>query len=542
MLLGRAGTIAAIVLTLIAAAVLLISIGGTALLGWDTYPILLTSRVASPGDAIDLFSERLMVDLYPSDFYRPVFNLTIALDTALWGRQPFGFHLTNVLLFAAAALALYGLMRRLLGPRAWLGPLAALLFFLLHPTHIEVLPVPPRRPEILCALFMLLSLATQLSPRALAGRRLPLLPALFSLLAFLSKETSFVLPGLSFLVVLLCAPLPALTQRARRAGWALLPHLGAFVLVMLARMLVLGGLGGHSTTDFAGAFDRFPHYFAHMAQLLVAPQGPLQTTSLMTWLVILLAVALLASAVLSRRGRPAAARRPKTARAKQTRPSGAQQTRPSDAQQTGPLGAQQAGLSGAEAVHPLRTGLLGLAWLTLIGLSYAIVAEMSPWYMLLPVVGLGVTVGATIEGLFQEVHSEPGISRYAAAPAMLLMVVLLTWLAVYSPLIHRYPEWRQATRVSENFLGRLRVLLEQTPDGTVLEGPPLPTWVRPARGEEMSPRVFGAAIFSTYSIEAWARMEFPGRRIPVTSAPTIEGAQAAPNEVLLVFTTRMAGY
>ena len=85
-------------------------------------------------------------------------------------------------------------------------------------------------------------------------------------------------------------------------------------------------------------------------------------------------------------------------------------------------------------------------------------------------------------------------------------------------------------------------MLEQTPDRTILEGPPLPTWVRPARGAEMHPRVFGAAIYSTYSIEAWARMEFPDRRIRVAAAPTIEGAQVAPDEVLLVFTTRLAGY
>ena len=114
--------------------------------------------------------------------------------------------------------------------------------------------------------------------------------------------------------------------------------------------------------------------------------------------------------------------------------------------------------------------------------------------------------------------------------------------AAVKEILHRYPEWRQATVVSENFLGRLRVLLHQAPDGAILEGPPLPTWVRPARGAERTPRVFGAAIFSTYSIEAWARMQFPQRRILVRSAPTLEGAQACPDEVLLVFTSRLAGY
>src|SRR5262249_4983888 len=34
------------------------------------------------------------------DMFRPVANLTFAVDHALWGPEPFGFHLTNVVLHA----------------------------------------------------------------------------------------------------------------------------------------------------------------------------------------------------------------------------------------------------------------------------------------------------------------------------------------------------------------------------------------------------------------------------------------------------------
>ena len=145
-------------------------------------------------------------------------------------------------------------------------------------------------------------------------------------------------------------------------------------------------------------------------------------------------------------------------------------------------------------------------------------------------------------GNFFEQGATDAVARYAAASAGILLVALLAWLAVYSPVVHRYPEWRVASEVGESFLARVRTLLVQTPDGRVVEGPPLPTWVRPARGAEMEPRVFGAAIFSTYTIEAWARLEFPDRRILVHPAPTIQGAQAAADEVLLIFTARLEGY
>src|SRR5262249_42369831 len=35
--------------------------------------------------------------------FRPVVNISYALDAALWGMQPLGFHLTSLLLHAAAA-------------------------------------------------------------------------------------------------------------------------------------------------------------------------------------------------------------------------------------------------------------------------------------------------------------------------------------------------------------------------------------------------------------------------------------------------------
>src|SRR5580704_6175564 len=46
-------------------------------------------------------------------FYRPLFWLSLAIDEKLWGLNPAGFHLTNVLLHWLSSLFLFLLLRRL---------------------------------------------------------------------------------------------------------------------------------------------------------------------------------------------------------------------------------------------------------------------------------------------------------------------------------------------------------------------------------------------------------------------------------------------
>jgi hypothetical protein len=121
-------------------------------LGWDTYPLILTSRIASATDLAGAFGEELMDGRYPNGhFYRPVTTLSFALDHAAWGLAPSGYHLTDLVLLLACALGVAALGRRLLGPGV--GPLAAALLFALHPLHVEILPVAARRADTLAQLF-----------------------------------------------------------------------------------------------------------------------------------------------------------------------------------------------------------------------------------------------------------------------------------------------------------------------------------------------------------------------------------------------------
>lgn len=87
----------------------------------DIGQLLSSSFLARPGESV-------------GDFFRPLTTLSLALDYHIWGEQPVFFHLTNLLLHALGALAVWTLARRLIGPSAGF---AAACFFAVHPAHCE---------------------------------------------------------------------------------------------------------------------------------------------------------------------------------------------------------------------------------------------------------------------------------------------------------------------------------------------------------------------------------------------------------------------
>ncbi|MBP6875614.1 MAG: hypothetical protein KBD56_06050 [Candidatus Eisenbacteria bacterium] len=517
--------LAAALLILVASAMDLARLARFALLGWDTYPLILTSG-GSVSAVFANFTQPLMHGLYPSDFYRPVLNLTFAFDRALWGLSPFGYHLTTIVLFAACAAALWHLLRTLSrggapdARGAWIGPLAGLLVFLLHYTHYEVLPVPSRRAEILCGLFLALALATQLR----ASRAW--LPVVFAVLAYLSKETAFVLPALIFVAVLLYAPQRNASERMRHALRACLPHAIALAAVLAIRLAVLGGIGGHKESSLAGALGRLPVYTAGMFKWALFPQEAMQKSPVAPWLLVIACAGIAACAFAAGTAAASAGR----ARAG-----------------TGSKRSSERLAPAAPAMDGRKPGLFAIAWLLAMAGAYSLAAEMSPWYMLLPVMGLAMLCSAIAQLAVQGASADERIPaargwRAAAVIGAVPLAALLLWQASYSPLVRAYPEWSDASRVAREFLEVTHEQIAEAPEGALLEGGPMPTWVRPRAGATAHPRVYGAAIFAEYSVQAWAQLVFPSRAIAVKVAPTLSHAKAPPDGVLLVFTKNLPGY
>ena len=92
---------------------------------------------------------------------RPIVNFSYAVDRALWGTKPLGFHVTNVLLHMLNVVLLFALARRLSEDR--LAAFAAAALFAVHPMMTEAVGYIAGRSEVLCATFFL--------PAVMCGRR-----------------------------------------------------------------------------------------------------------------------------------------------------------------------------------------------------------------------------------------------------------------------------------------------------------------------------------------------------------------------------------
>src|SRR5581483_2184758 len=101
--------------------------------------------------------------------YQPLFWLSLAIDYEFWGMNPAGYHLTSLILHLAATLLFYRLLLELLGrfvptdagrpsgPAR--GPAAAgALLFGIHPLRVESVAWATERKDVLCGLFVMLTL------------------------------------------------------------------------------------------------------------------------------------------------------------------------------------------------------------------------------------------------------------------------------------------------------------------------------------------------------------------------------------------------
>ena len=88
--------------------------------------------------------------------YWPLVYTTFWLEHKLWGFDPTGYHVVNVLLHLANALLVWHLMRRLVVPGAWM--VAAV--FAVHPLHVESVAWVIERKDVLSGLFYLAAVLT----------------------------------------------------------------------------------------------------------------------------------------------------------------------------------------------------------------------------------------------------------------------------------------------------------------------------------------------------------------------------------------------
>lgn len=127
-------------------------------------------------------------------YYHPLTWVSLMADAQLFGVEPWGFHLTNVLLHAASAAALFLLLWRTTG-RAVPSVLAAVLWAV-HPLTVEAVAWATERKAVLSTALALLACHAYVSWTTGKTRRRAVALGILSTAAILAKPAMVVLPGL----------------------------------------------------------------------------------------------------------------------------------------------------------------------------------------------------------------------------------------------------------------------------------------------------------------------------------------------------------
>ncbi len=219
----------------------------------DTLTLIDANRIQSFEDARRIVTQPLMsgtdfVDV--ASFYRPVTSLSYGFDYSIWGLDPLGYHLTDLVLHAAVCLLVFGLAWILSGGRwavAWLSS----FIFAAHPILVEIVPATARRHDVIATLFVLLSLILFLKSRSERTHKVMLtICSVFCYgLALGAKEIAIVLPFLilAYLLIYQDRSRPAFRLRDSLLGAS------AYFATSLAYagwwLTVVKGDGGYSYRD-----------------------------------------------------------------------------------------------------------------------------------------------------------------------------------------------------------------------------------------------------------------------------------------------------
>lgn len=457
----------------------------------DSYTILYASAVHEVGDLPRVVSQQFMADRFGDDFYRPVLNLTFALDHALWGLDPFGFQLTQLLSLVVAAAALYALLGRLLpeAPRA--VALGAALLFVLHPIHWEGIPVGSRRHEYLCGAFLALGLRATLGPRVLSGERWGWAAALFTLLAVGVKESGAIAVPLLALCGFLAAPAGSPAGRLRVAVRASVPSAVVVALMAAARTAVLGpSLGAQDGSLFDVG------YVANLVHQTLLPHAELGDSAMGAALPAAVALGgALALAIGLREGDPDEAASASTWRT---------------------IGCALA---------------IGTAWAVMCSMLVAFVGRpaLRPWHELLPAMGLAIAFAGCFAGALARWRGAGAGTRAAVVAAH---VPLLVWAGVslsFSEPFTEYEQWRRAAADQRAYLERLESRVERAEDGRVLRLAEVP--IRADHGG-VGPEV-RAPVLAPAPLASFVRLRWPHRKIWLVST-NLAGATVPDGLVLVV--------
>ncbi len=182
---------------------------------WDDDAYLTQNPLLTAPDGL----RRIWFSLQSPSQYFPLTYTTFYIERALWGLNPAGYHLINLLLHAANAVLVWRVLVRLRVPGAWL----AAAIFALHPVQVESAAWITERKNVLMGFFFLLTLwewIRFIDEKTVRPWRYYSLALVFYILALSAKTTACTLPA-ALLLILWLKKMPV--------GWRRLAQVAPFV-------------------------------------------------------------------------------------------------------------------------------------------------------------------------------------------------------------------------------------------------------------------------------------------------------------------------
>ncbi len=207
---------------------------------WDDLTLIVKNPSLDTKNPLPLFGKSFPVlessgEWQRNPYYRPLITLSFWIDYQFWGKNPSGYHLTNILLNTLAGVLVAYLLTKLFSS-FWLVLIGGLLFTL-HPMHIESVAFIAGRTDILMTLFIFLSFLALLRYNNRPTVTLLLIILLTFAFALLSKESAILFP----LLVLFCPEKSQKRKETPNNRLLFISLVAISLLYLFVRWLVLKG-------------------------------------------------------------------------------------------------------------------------------------------------------------------------------------------------------------------------------------------------------------------------------------------------------------
>lgn len=464
--------------------------------GTDTITLIETSRINDNEDLSRILLNPLMHGspfVEVARFYRPISTMTYSFDYWLWGMNPFGFHLTNLILHSSAAILILWLVLSV-APHRILAAGFSGIAFALHPILVETVPSLDRRHDILAAIFMLLCvifLAKYLV--SLRWRKTSLFVSILCQIgAMASKETAFFVPVLLVAFVWLFNQDAQSSGRMRSAVRYVSPHLLCAVIYFAWRLFVLDGLGGYRVETVGGSLWEKIHYLGgvvlvYAADLISPVDGVWEPIMTRGAGIVLSGIALALGPILA-----CSLRKDRTADV------------------------------GTFDTVTLKFHIFMIFWVLLPLGVFSLSLTFAHRSMYIPVIGLCCLIGLNIEYLAAFLVTKPfwkghnRISGSMVSPILRALPVKVSAVAAvfmmcvflrYSPLVCHYGAWYDSAQLSSHLLRQLVTSIAVAPQKSLVVLNEVPNCLMAY--QNVRPTVKEVAFLQSYSFDSWLKLVLP---------------------------------